>query len=88
MINKLASFRLIKDYLVEVEYKDGLRQKVDLKKFIDKDFSNELLNKISFEELFIDKNGALAWPNGFDISPDFLRQMGNKKSIGANFSVD
>lgn len=87
MINKVDSFEIIRDHLVEIEFQDGFRQKVDLKKFLDKGFGNELVNKISFSELFIDDNGALAWPNGFNISPDFLRKKGNDTSVDANFQT-
>jgi len=87
MINKIDSFEIIREHLVELEFQDGFRQKVDLKKFLDKGFGNELVNKISFSELFIDDNGALAWPNGFNISPDFLRNMGDEKTVAGNFQV-
>ena len=83
----IDSFEIIRDHLVEIEFKDGFRQNVDLKNFLNKGFGSELLNKMSFSELFIDDNGALAWPNGFNISPDFLRQLGNNTNVGTNFDV-
>ncbi|WP_310991409.1 DUF2442 domain-containing protein [Aequorivita marina] len=78
MNNRVVAFKIIRDYLVAVQFQDGFQAKVNLEQFLNKGFAKELLNKKKFAELSIEDGGGLTWPNGFDICPNFLRELANK----------
>lgn len=78
MINKIVSCSIVEDYIVKLQFQDGFESEVDLKNLFGKGFTEELLKKEKFNELFIEDGGGLAWPNGFDICPNFLRQLADK----------
>lgn len=80
MNHRISAFELIKDYLVEIRFEDGLTFNVDLKEYLNKGFAKELLDKTKFSEIYNESGGGLAWPNGFDICPNFLRELMNKNS--------
>ena len=81
MNHKISAFELIKEYLVEIQFEDGLTFNVDLKEYLKKGFAKELLDKMKFSEVYIEPGGGLAWPNGFDICPNFLWELANKKNV-------
>lgn len=80
MNNKIVSFSIIEKYLVKIQFQDGFESEINLKKFIGKGFTEELLKKDKFNKLYIEEGGGLAWPNGFDICPNFLRELVEKNS--------
>lgn len=80
MSNKIVSFLILEDYLVRIQFHDGFESEINLKNLLGKGFTNELLQSEKFNEMFIEDGGGLAWPNGFDICPNFLRQLADKNS--------
>lgn len=68
------------NYLVEIQFQDGFKAQIDLEKYLNKGFAKELLDKNKFQEMFIEEGGGLAWPNGFDICPNFLRTLVDKNT--------
>lgn len=78
MSNKIVSYSIVEDYIVKLKFQDGFESEVDLKNLLGKGFTKELLKKEKFNEIYIEDGGGLAWPNGFDICPNFLRQLVDK----------
>lgn len=62
---------------VDLEYSDGFRGTVDLKFLFehpaDKPMVLELVRGNLFGRCFVEA-GALAWPNGYELCPDAIRQ--------------
>ncbi|QAA81702.1 DUF2442 domain-containing protein [Aequorivita sp. H23M31] len=79
MTSKIISFEFIKDYEVRISFDDGQKFEIDLAKYLGKGFARELLDKKKFGELYIEPGGGLAWPNGYDICPVFLRNIVDKE---------
>jgi len=80
MNNAVTNVSIIKDFLVEIQFQDGFKVRIDLKKYLNKGFAKELLDRNKFEKIFIEDGGGLAWPNGFDICPNFLRELADKNT--------
>jgi len=54
---------------------------VNLKPFIGKGFTKDLLMEENFKKVFIDAGGGIAWDNGFDFCPNFLRQLREERHM-------
>ena len=68
----------IKDYIIEVKFNDGSVKRVNLETYTKKGgVFSELRDKEYFKRFFIDLN-TLCWPNGADIAPERLYEIGKK----------
>ncbi len=74
-MNEVIEFRTLGNFLVWLKFSDSTEKEVDLKPFIGKGFTNELLVPDKFNQVFIEPGGGLAWPNGYDICPNFLKEL-------------
>lgn len=79
MSYKIETLELKKDYKVQISFEDKQTYLIDLRPFLMKGFAKELLEKDKFSEIYIESGGGLAWPNGFDICPIFLRNLIQEK---------
>jgi len=70
----------IKDYTIKIKFNDKSVKIVDLKSYVERGgvFSN-LQDKEFFKKFFIDLN-TLCWPNGADIAPERLYEIGKEVS--------
>jgi hypothetical protein len=55
-----------------VEFADGSAGEVDLAEVLFGPLGLPLLDEARFAEAQIDEFGAVCWPNGFDLGPDWL----------------
>jgi len=74
-MNKVLEVKTLDKYLVLLKFSDKYEKVFDLKPFIGKGFTKELLEPDNFNQVFIEPGGGLAWPNGFDVCPNFLRKL-------------
>jgi hypothetical protein len=47
---------------------------------IGRGFTKELVNYDKFKKVFIEPGGGIAWENGFDICPNFLKEYESVQS--------
>lgn len=59
------------DYLIELEFDNGVKKTVDFEYWLDGSVFEPLKDKEYFKSFFID-GGTVAWPNGADIAPETL----------------
>jgi len=74
-MNEIIDFKLAGHYKVWVKFQDGFENEVDIGPLIGKGFTAELLEKKEFNKVRIESGGGLAWENGFDICPNYLREL-------------
>lgn len=74
-MRKIGNFKLLGDYKIWLEFDNGLQKVVNLKPFLGKGFTIGLLDKSQFDKVFIESGGGLAWPNEYDICPNFLYEL-------------
>ncbi|HHT9124764.1 MAG TPA: DUF2442 domain-containing protein [Candidatus Brocadiia bacterium] len=66
----------VKDYKVKLKFNDEIQKIVDLESYVEKGgIFSELKDKEYFKKFFIDLN-TLCWPNGADIAPERLYEIG------------
>ena len=59
------------NYLIELEFDNGIKKIVDFEQWLDGPIFEPLKNQEYFKSFFID-GGTVAWPNGADIAPETL----------------
>jgi hypothetical protein len=72
-MDKVVSVRPLENYLLEIEFADGFRKVIDIGPFIEKRISAALKDESYFRQVTLEEGGGIAWPNGYDFCPNFLR---------------
>ena len=64
----------IGDYQILIEFDNGELKIVNFKHWLDEDLKSfsDIKNEEYFKKFYIDEFGGLAWPNGWDVAPDYL----------------
>lgn len=75
MLAKVDSFEIVGPYRVEVRFNDGSSGTHDFSAMVKngRNLIAELQDRALFDGVYLDF-GALTWPNGFDVSPEWLRR--------------
>ncbi len=77
----------IKDYTIKLKFNDGTVKIVDLESYAERGgIFSRLKDKEFFKKFFIDLN-TLSWPNGADIAPERLYEIGKEVSEDALVKV-
>ena len=72
----VISVKPLENYKLEVIFSDDVRAEVDVNPFIkSQGISQTLRDETFFKTVQIDEAGGVAWSNGFDFCPVFLRQI-------------
>jgi hypothetical protein len=71
----LTHARVTGPFRLSLSFSDGATGEVDLHGSLDGPVFEPLRDPTLFGQAFVDAEfGALAWPNGADIAPEFLRE--------------
>jgi len=62
-MDKVISVKPLENYLLEIEFVDGLRKVI----------SAALEDEANFRQVKLEDGGGIAWDNGYDFCPNFLR---------------
>lgn len=74
MLNKIVDVKVLAPHVLRVTYRDGFSAVHDFA-YLKKEHDNvaaPLADPDYFARVFLEY-GALTWPNGFDMCPDWLR---------------
>lgn len=74
-MNTIIEIKPMNDYNLWIRYDDDFSAIVNLKQFIQSGISSKLNDKSYFDSVKIDELGGIAWDNGFDFCPNFLRDF-------------
>ncbi len=72
-MDRVISVKPSENYLLEIEFFDGFRKVIDIHPFIGTGISAALNNEAYFRQVTLEDGGGIAWPNGYDFCPNFLR---------------
>ena len=72
-MDRVISVNALEHYLLVIEFADGLHKIVDIRPFIGKGISAALKDETYFRQVGLEDGGGIAWPNGYDFCPNFLR---------------
>jgi hypothetical protein len=79
-MNEVIEIQALQDHHVWLRFKDGEEKTVNLRPFLGKSFTAKLLDQSKFEKVFIEPGGGIAWENGYDFCPNFLKGLMRKNS--------
>lgn len=73
MFLHVVKAKFIKDYVIQVEFNNGVSGEVDLKNELDGEMFEPLRNRKLFKSFKVDPIlHTIVWPNGADLAPEFL----------------
>jgi len=69
----VTEVNVIRSYLIEVTFDDGRKRRVDLEPLLQGEIFQPLKDPALFAQVQVDPVlGTVVWPNGADLSPEFL----------------
>ena len=70
----VVEVRVLRPFVIEVVFGDGFKRDVDLTDAMHGPVFEPLRDPDFFAKAYVDEDlGTVAWPNGADIAPEFLR---------------
>ena len=85
-MNKLIDLKVLQDYRIWLRFKDGEEKIINFRPFIGKGFAAELLDREKFQKAFIEPGGGIAWENGYDFCPNYLKEVAAEKEVSREIS--
>lgn len=64
-------------------FADGFQAKVGLQPLLTKGIALQVAAPDVFVQVTTEQGGGAAWPNGFDLCPEFLRELAEKRQAAA-----
>jgi len=81
-MNKVIELKVLDNYRVWLKFQDQEEKIIDLRPFLGEGFTEELLDLNVFKKVFIEPGGGIAWENGYDFCPNYLKKLvGEKESV-------
>jgi len=74
-MNEVIDLKVLDNYQIWIRFKDGIEKIINLQKFLGKGISKELLEYENFKKVSIELGGGIAWYNGFDFCPNYLKEL-------------
>ena len=73
----VSSVRVLGGYRLAVRFSDSSERVVDLENELTGEVFEPLRDETLFSHAFVDEETrTVAWPNGADLAPEFLREIG------------
>ena len=82
-MNKVVELIPLDDYRVWLRFDDGEEKVINLSPYIGKGFTAELLDYEKFKQVFIEPGGGIAWENGYDFCPNYLKELAAEEQHAA-----
>lgn len=73
-MHKIINAQPLPDLQVHVTFADGFSGIVDVSPFIRGEIGEALHDTSFFNRVFVNEFNGIAWENGFDFCPNFLRE--------------
>ena len=71
-MNEVIDLKVLQDYRIWLKFNDGEEKVINIRPYIGKGFTAELLDKEKFQKAFIEPGGGIAWENGYD---NYLKEL-------------
>ncbi|HET7361638.1 MAG TPA: DUF2442 domain-containing protein [Salinimicrobium sp.] len=81
-MNKVIEIEVLNDYRIKLKFNGGEEKIINFKPYLKRGFARELLDPEKFKKVFIEPGGGIAWENGYDFCPNYLKGLtGEEKQI-------
>jgi hypothetical protein len=74
-MNEIVEIKVLDNFQIWIKFKDGMEKEVNIRQFLGKGITEELLDYDNFKKVAIEPGGGIAWYNGFDVCPNFLKTL-------------
>jgi hypothetical protein len=74
-MEEIIEIQVLDNFQIWIKFKDGMEKEVNIRQFLGKGITEELLDYENFKNVAIEPGGGIAWYNGFDVCPNFLRAL-------------
>ena len=74
-MESIIQVKALDNYVIWIVFADNFETQINIKPFITNGISAKLLDYNYFKNVHIDESGGIAWENGFDFCPNFLREL-------------
>ena len=74
-MESIIEVRPLENYHIWIRFADNFDATIDIKPYITTGISAKLLEVDYFNQVKIDEFGGIAWQNGFDFCPNYLREL-------------
>jgi hypothetical protein len=74
-MNEVIDLKVLDNYQISIRFKDGIEKIVNIHRFLGKGITKELLDYENFKKVTIEPGGGIAWFNGFDFCPNYLKEL-------------
>jgi hypothetical protein len=78
-MNEVIEIKILEDYRIWIKFKDGEKKIINFRPYIGKGFTAELLDYENFNQAFIESGGGIAWQNGYDFCPNYLKELAGEE---------
>ena len=75
MMHEVIDIKDLGNYHLWIKFSDGKEKVINFRPFIGKGFTKELLDPENFKKVSLEPGGGIAWLNGFDFCPNYLREL-------------
>ena len=79
-MESVVEVKVLENYNLWVKFADNFTATIDIKPFINTGISKQLSDIDYFKRVKIDQFGGIAWENGYDFCPNFLRELTDIKA--------
>jgi len=74
-MNEVVKIKVLEDFQIWIKFNDGIEKIIDFKKFIGRGITRDLLKYENFKNVTIEPGGGIAWYNGYDFCPNYLKEL-------------
>jgi len=74
-MNEVSKIKVLDNFQIWLKFKDGTEKVINFKRFMGKGITVELLNYENFKKVTIEPGGGIAWFNGYDFCPNYLKEL-------------
>ena len=78
-MNEVIELKVLDDYRVWLKFDDGEGKIINLRPYIGKGFTSDLLDYENFKQVSIEPGGGIGWENGYDFCPNYLKELAAKE---------
>jgi hypothetical protein len=74
-MNEVVNLKVLDDFQIWLKFNDGTEKVINFRKFIGNGISKDLLDYENFIKVTIEPGGGIAWYNGYDFCPNYLKEL-------------
>jgi len=74
-MNEVSKIKVLDNFQIWLKFKDGTEKVINFRRFLGKGITVELLNYENFKKVTIEPGGGIAWFNGYDFCPNYLKEL-------------